>query len=131
MHQSRHRILCVDDNADIREMLTILLSAAGYDVTSAATVHDAKLLAATGSFDLFILDKMPPRGAGLELCSELRRQHPHTPVIIYSADVSERHHMEATEAGATAYVDKPLISPLVSAVNKLIKESLVAVKEIA
>jgi two-component system OmpR family response regulator len=131
MQKVRQRILCVDDNADIREMLTILLNAAGYDATSAASVHDAKLLATGGSFDLFILDKMPPRGAGLELCRELRRQYPQTPVIIYSADASERHHREATDAGAVACVDKPLINPLVSAVNKFIKESLVAVKTIA
>ena len=131
MHQIRHRILCVDDNADIREVLTLLLDAAGYDVTSTATVHDAKLFAAVGSFDLFILDKMPPRGAGLELCRELRRQHPHTPVIIYSTDASERHHREATEAGAAICVDKPHIRPLVSAVNKFIKQGLVAVKNTA
>ncbi|HWT03341.1 MAG TPA: hypothetical protein VN256_24020, partial [Pyrinomonadaceae bacterium] len=63
MRQTRPRILCVDDNADIREMLTILLGGAGYDATPAATVRDAELLAAAGGFDLFILDKMPPRGA--------------------------------------------------------------------
>ena len=124
MQQIRQRILCVDDNADIREMLTILLGGAGYDVTSVATVHDAKLLAAVGSFDLFILDRMSPRDAGLELCREFRQRHPHTPIIIYSADASERHHREAAEAGATGCIDKPHISPLISVVNKLTKERL-------
>lgn len=123
MQQIRKRILCVDDNADICEMLTTLLSAAGYDATSVATVQDATRFAAGDGFDLFILDKMSHAGTGLELCRELRRQHPDTPIIIYSADVFEWHHREAAEAGATAYVDKPHIKPLVRAVKKLIKHN--------
>lgn len=121
MRQIRPRILCADDNADIREMLAVLLYSAGYDVTSAATAREANLLAAALRFDLFILDKMPPRGGGLELCRELRRRHPHTPVIIYSADASANHQREAAQAGAAACVNKPHVSPLVSAVNELMK----------
>ena len=121
MRHTRPRILCADDNADIREMLAVLLDSAGYDVTSAATAREANLLAAAIRFDLFILDRMPPRGGGLELCRELRRRHPHTPVIIYSADASANHHREAAQAGAAACVDKPHITPLVSAVNELMK----------
>jgi DNA-binding response OmpR family regulator len=103
-------------------MLAVLLYSAGYDVTSAATAREAGLLAAALRFDLFILDRMPPRGGGgLELCRELRRRHPHTPVIIYSADASANHHREAAQAGAAACVDKPHVSPLVNAVNELMK----------
>jgi DNA-binding response OmpR family regulator len=124
MQQIRQRILCVDDNADICEMLTTLLDVAGYDAASASTVEEAKRFAATESFDLFILDTMSPHSTGLELCRELRRRHPHTPVIIYSGHVFERYHREAAQAGATAFVNKPHIKELVNAVNKLTKESL-------
>lgn len=124
MHQIRPRILCVDDNADICEMLTTLLGMEGYDAACASTVEKAKQFAAADSFDLFILDRMSPRGTGLELCRELRRQHPHTPIIIYSGDVFERDHKAAAQAGATAYVNKPQIKELVSAVNKHVKERL-------
>ena len=124
MQQIRKRILCVDDNADICEMLTSLLGAAGYDATSVTTVQDATRFAAGDGFDLFILDKVSRTGTGLELCRELRRQHPDTPIIIYSADVFERHHKEAAEAGATACVDKPHIKPLVRAVKDLIKQNV-------
>ena len=121
MQQIRQRILCVDDNADICEMLTTLLGAAGYDVTSVATVQAVTRCAAGDGFDLFILDKVSHIGTGLELCRELRRQHPDIPIIIYSADVFERHHRAAARAGATTYVDKPHIKPLIHAVEKLIK----------
>ena len=120
MAQKRQRILCVDYNADVREMLAALLGAAGYDATAVAAPHDAEQLVSGEGFDLFILDKVPRVGPGLKLCRELRRRHPHTPIIVYSADVSEHHRREAAEAGATACVDKPDVRPLVSAVEKLI-----------
>jgi CheY-like chemotaxis protein len=122
MQQIRQRILCVDDNAEICEMLTTLLGVEGYDASSVSTIEEAKRIAAVSKFDLFILDRMSPRGTGLELCRELRRRHPHTPVIIYSGDVFERDHRAAAQAGATAYVNKPQIKELVSAVNKYVKE---------
>jgi DNA-binding response OmpR family regulator len=123
MRQSRQRILCVDDNADIREMLTVLLDAAGYDATAVPAIRDDGQFFARDGFDLFILDRVSRTDAGLELCRELRGLHPDTPIIIYSADAFERHHREAAEAGATACVDKPLIKPLVRAVEKLIKRN--------
>ena len=119
MQPVSRRILCVDDNADICEMLTLLLGSRGYGSTAAGTVEDALRLAGEG-FDLFILDKMEPRDTGLELCRELRRGNPDAPIIIYSADVFERHHREAFEAGATAYVNKPDTETLVAAVRKLL-----------
>ena len=123
MRKIRQRILCVEDNTDIREMLTALLGAVGYDATAVATDRDAARLAARGGFDLFILDNVSRAGAGPGMCRELRRRHPDTPIIIYSADALERHHREAAQAGATACVDKPHIRPLVRAVKKLIEQN--------
>lgn len=124
MPHIRRCILCVEDNADICEMLGTLLGMEGYEVICASTVEEAKQFAAADRFDLFILDRMTPRGVGLELCRELRQRHPHTPVIIYSGEARERDHKAAAEAGATAYVNKPQIKELVSAVNKHVKERL-------
>src|SRR5215210_2732860 len=123
MKQIRQRILCVDDNTDICEMLTALLDAAGYDATAVSAPRDAARSVARAGFDLFILDRASRTDAGLELCRELRGLHPDTPIIIYSADAFERHHREAGEAGATACVDKPHIKPLVRAVEKLISRN--------
>lgn len=121
MGRKRQRILCVDYNADVREMLAALLGAAGYDATAVAAPQDAERFVSGEGFDLFILDKVPRVDPGLKLCRELRRRHPHTPIIVYSADVSERHHREAAEAGATACIDKPDVRPLVRAVENLIR----------
>ena len=123
MKQIRQRILCVDENADVREMLTALLGAAGYDATAVSTIRGAARFVARDGFDLFILDRASRTDDGLELCRELRGLHPDTPIIISSADAFEMHHREAAEAGATACVDKPHIKPLVRAVEKLIRRN--------
>lgn len=119
MAHERRRILCVDYDEDVREMLAALLRASGYEATAVAAAQDAERLASLGGFDLFIIDKVPRVDPGLKLCRELRRRHPHTPIIVYSADVSERHRREAMDAGATACVDKPDVRPLVRAVENL------------
>ena len=123
MKQTRQRILCVDESADVREMLTALLDAAGYDATAVSAARGAAPSVARDGFDLFILDRTSRTDAGLGLCRELRVLHPDTPIIIYSADAFERHHREAAEAGATACVDKPHIKPLVRTVEKLIRRN--------
>jgi two-component system, OmpR family, response regulator len=120
MKQTRSRVLCVDESADVREMLIALLDAAGYDATAISTARDDVRFVAGNGFDLFILDGRSRTDTGLRLCRELRVLHPDTPIIIYSADAFERDHREAAEAGATACVDKPNISPLVRAVERLI-----------
>jgi DNA-binding response OmpR family regulator len=119
MQPVKRRIFCVEDNADISEMLIALLGCNGYEATTAATAADALRLAGEG-FDLFILDKIEARSIGLELCRELRRRNPDTPILIYSADAFEWHHREAFEAGATEYVNKPYTDALIFAVNKLL-----------
>ena len=124
MNQIRRRILCVDENADVREMLTALLGAAGYDATAVSAAGVAARSFARDGFDLFILDGASRTDAGWELCRGLRVLHPDTPIIIYSADAFERHHREAAEAGATACVDKPNIRPLVRAVEELVGRSI-------
>ena len=117
MQPVKRRILCVDDNDDICQMLTRLFAREGYETAPASTVEEAMRLARAERFDLFVLDKITPH---FDLCRELRRVHADRPIVIYSADAFERHHREASEAGATAYVDKPGVEPLVSAVKKLL-----------
>src|SRR5262249_52533843 len=60
-----------------------------------------------GVFDLYVLDNWLPDGTGIELCREIRRTDPNTPVIFLSAAAYARDHDEAMAAGATTYLDKP------------------------
>jgi DNA-binding response OmpR family regulator len=117
------RVLCVDDHADTGMMLKYLLGSSDYEVQTADTIEVAIEFAKSGEFDLFILDRRFPDGTGVELCREVRKISPDTPIIFYSGDAYQFHRDEAFGAGADAYVPKPEIDHLLTTVNGLLVEA--------
>lgn len=117
------RVLCVDDHADTGMMLKYLLGSSDYEVETADTIEVAIEFAKSGKFDLFILDRRFPDGTGVELCRELRKISPDTPIIFYSGDAYQLHRDEALGAGADAYVPKPEIDHLLTTVNNLLDDA--------
>ena len=122
MSQPKCRILCVDDHKDTSDMLSLLLSQEDYDVIGAMNSKEALSLAATGEFDLYLLDKRLPDGDGLALCQKLTELTPEVPCMFYSGDAYEIHRHQAIQAGAAAYVAKPDIESLIENVRKLLSE---------
>ena len=120
MSHSTCRVLCVDDHHDTSEMLQLLLSEENYEVHTAATIEEASEMAIKTPYDLYVLDKRLPDGTGLELCEKLSRLSPGVPCIFYTGDAYEIHRREAMAAGAAAYVAKPDIEALISAVHELL-----------
>lgn len=106
------KILAVDDDPSIREILTLILSASGYDdVTEAASVDAALTVVAraSGPFECFIVDIQMPGRDGIELCRDVRNLpgYAKTPIIMLTA-MHEREFVEqAFLAGATDYATKP------------------------
>ena len=123
MSSSKCSVLCVDDHRDTSEMLQLLLAEEDYQVETAATMEEACQMAETKQFDLYVLDKRLPDGTGLELCGRLNQITPGVPCIFYTGDAYEIHRREAFEAGAAAYVAKPNIEGLISAVHDLLSNS--------
>ena len=120
MSDSKCRVLCVDDHHDTSEMLQLLLAEENYEVHTAATLEEACKMAERHSYDLFVLDKRLPDGTGLELCEKLSMLAPGVPCIFYTGDAYEIHRREAMAAGAAAYVAKPNIEALITAVHDLL-----------
>ena len=116
------RVLCVDDHRDTSEMLQMLLSEEDYQVHTAATMQEACNMAMATQFDLYVLDKRLPDGTGLQLCQTLQKLTPTTPCIFYTGDAYEIHRRQAFEAGAAAFVAKPDIEGLISAVHQLLSQ---------
>jgi two-component system, OmpR family, response regulator RegX3 len=108
MEEAKRRILCVEDDDDTCEMLTLALQMSGYEVVSAQTFADAITKALSSEFDAYILDSRLPDGSGVDLCKEIREFNSHTPILFYSADAYPKEIEEAMSAGAQAYMVKPI-----------------------
>jgi len=120
---AKQKILVVDDEPDILEMVTVNLKSAGFEVVTAADGADALQKARAISPSLIILDVLLPESDGLEVCKGIRRD-PKTaliPIIMLTAKASEVDRVVGLELGADDYVTKPF-SPreLILRVKKLL-----------
>jgi DNA-binding response OmpR family regulator len=104
---TRSRVLVVDDDATVRDVVARYLTAAGYTVDLAPDGHSGLDAARDGAPDAVILDLMLPGVSGLELCRALRmRQHPPA-IVMLTARVEEHDRVLGLEFGADDYVTKP------------------------
>jgi len=105
----KRKILIVEDDRDIVEMIEYNLIAEGYEVVSAFTGKDGVTLAKREQPDLVILDIMLPVMDGFEVCKALKNEDAtaHIPIIILSAKSQEADKVVGLELGADDYVTKP------------------------
>jgi two-component system response regulator PilR (NtrC family) len=106
---SSPRILVVDDEADLRELLEITLVKMGLDVDSASTVREARALLGQHDYALVLTDMRLPDGTGLELVREVAGQGRSTPIAVITAYGSAENAVIALKAGAFDYVSKPVV----------------------
>ncbi|GAB3440852.1 sigma-54 dependent transcriptional regulator [Massilia solisilvae] len=106
---SSPRILVVDDEADLRELLEITLLKMGLDVDSAATLGEARALLALHAYALVLTDMRLPDGLGLELVREVTAAYKCTPIAVVTAYGSAENAVVALKAGAFDYVTKPVV----------------------
>ena len=103
-----HSALVVDDERDIRELLVLTLGRMGLRISTAANLAEARELLGSNSFDLCLTDMRLPDGNGIELVTEIARDHPRTPVAMITAFGSMDLAVEALKAGAFDFVSKPV-----------------------
>jgi len=101
------RILVVDDEADIRESLEILLSAEGYTIDLAQNGGEGLRRAEAGNYDLILLDLMMPDRSGMEVLKEVRERDSETPIFMITAYGSAEVAVSALKSGANDYFSKP------------------------
>jgi DNA-binding NtrC family response regulator len=113
------RILIVDDEANIRELLQEILSEEGYEVTTAEDAVRAREARRKSSFDLTLLDIWMPETDGISLLKEWADSGSLGPVVMMSGHATVDTAVEATRLGALDFIEKPVsLGQLLRTVNK-------------
>ncbi len=107
METAQRKLLIVDDDLNLLELMKIRLESSGYTVTAAADEDEAKTAAAGQAFDLAILDLQLVHTDGISLMEELHRLIPGMPVIILTAHGTIESAVESMKRGAFTYLTKP------------------------
>jgi len=102
-----NRILIIEDNQDIANLVSLHLKDNSYSVDIESNGQSGLDRALTSEFQLIILDLMLPKLDGLQICRELRSQHVNTPILMLTAKSSEIDRVLGLEIGADDYLTKP------------------------
>src|SRR5690606_29225932 len=118
---SKHHALVIDDERDIRELLTLTLGRMDLIVETAATVAEARERLAGRHYALCFTDMRLPDGSGQEIIALIAAQHPDTPVAMINAYGNDDAAVEALKAGAFDFVSKPVD---ISVLRRLVQTAL-------
>lgn len=103
----KRRILVIDDEADIRESLELLLEGENYSVDLAENAVSGFQKFEAGNYDLILLDLMMPDRSGMDVLSDIRQRDTETPVFMLTAYGSVEVAVRALKSGANDYFAKP------------------------
>lgn len=115
-------VLVVEDEPQMRSMLTDNLEFEGYRVTAVASGEDALREVASRHFSLLLLDVMLPGMSGFDVCRDLRTRGQHVPIVVLTARSQEQDRVQGLDLGADDYVAKPFsVSELLARVRAIVR----------
>ncbi|MDY5626147.1 MAG: response regulator transcription factor [Clostridia bacterium] len=121
--RNKYKILVIEDEKNINNLVSALMEANGYKALSAKTAADGKIIYDTHRPDLIILDLGLPDTDGMCLLREIRKNS-FTPIIVLSARTEEAEKVKALDLGANDYVTKPFGSAeLVARVRTVLRST--------
>ncbi|MGH9256729.1 MAG: response regulator transcription factor [Vicinamibacterales bacterium] len=121
---ARRRVLVVEDEPPVRELLRLHLELAGFEIEESAEGREALRRVRESPFDLVILDVMLPGLDGVSLCRAIRTEGPNlnTPILMLTARDSESDKVLGLESGADDYLTKPFgIRELLARVGAILR----------
>jgi DNA-binding response OmpR family regulator len=105
---SKPRVMVVDDDRDVLDLVCLVVEALGVTCEPAMTGEDAIELLQGDQFDLLILDKNLPGIDGMETAKQARNLHPNLPIAMVTGYASEESTSEAVAIGIDDYIKKPI-----------------------
>ena len=127
MHDLRKRILVIEDERDIAELVRLHLDDLGFVVTVAHDGNAGLRKASMGSWDLVVLDLRLPGIDGLEICRRLRQDSSPVPILMLTSKSSELDRVVGLEIGADDYVTKPFsILELIARIKAILRRAELA-----
>jgi two-component system alkaline phosphatase synthesis response regulator PhoP len=118
------RILLVEDEKNLRNIITLNLELEDYEVIAAANGEDALAKIEGQYFDIIILDLMLPKISGLDVLATLRIKNPNIPVIIISAKGTSMDRITGLKSGANDYLSKPFeMEELILRIQNLVQRN--------
>jgi DNA-binding response OmpR family regulator len=118
--QTSH-VLCVEDDADTRDLLKTLLDLSGFETAVAPDADAALRLMERERFSLYVLDSGLPNVSGLSLCEQIRAADVRAPIIIFSGHAHTSDIAKGMRAGANAYIVKPGSAELIPTIKRLLE----------
>ncbi len=127
---SRLKILIVDDEQEIRDLLCEFLSAEGHELMSVAGANDALEVIPSFEPQIVLTDFSMPEVTGIELLKAVRERYPQIRVIILTGYADAKNAIDAVNFGACGFFEKPLEMPsLLNAIQKITTEIMGELRE--
>jgi len=119
----KHRLLIVDDEGDLRNLLSRVLSTEGYDIVTASDGSEAIDILGRESFDVALLDILMPRENGFTVLKHITEHHPGTKSIMLTAYNSLQSAIDSKKYGAAEFISKPYkLETVLSALRKALND---------
>lgn len=118
----KHRLLVVDDEEDLRNLLGQILTTEGYDIVTAPDGEEAIRLLDRERFDATLLDILMPKRNGMAVLKHIQKNHPSTKAIMLTGYANLEYSMEARKHGAVEFISKPYkLETVLSALDRALK----------
>lgn len=116
------KILVVEDDVQLRELLERVFADEAHDVVSAGSLARARQALASSPFDVIVLDRMLPDGDGLDFCAQRQAQQSSIPILLLTARGELLDRVSGLRAGADDYLTKPFeVEELLARVEVLVR----------
>ena len=124
LHMTKKRILCVEDDPDIAELVSLHLRDLHFHVDRADDGEAGLEQALANEYNLVILDLMLPKLDGLEVCKRIRRDREQLPILMLTAKTEEFDKVLGLELGADDYLTKPFsVRELMARVKAILRRT--------